>query len=87
VVLAGRAFLSNSQPDFVAISMPNGSYSLAEAARKRVTLRLACESERRKLGAMTQFEQSVKGWEFILSPIAVLIGGSLLVSLVTLGNQ
>jgi len=39
------------------------------------------ESERSDLGKKTQFAQSVRGWEFVTALIAVLLGGSLLVSL------
>lgn len=38
------------------------------------------ESEQNRLGRKTQFELSIRGWEFVSALIAVLIGGSLLIS-------
>ncbi len=38
------------------------------------------ESELKSLGRKTQFKQAIRGWEFLLALIAVLFGGSLLIS-------
>jgi len=37
------------------------------------------ESELKSLGRQTQFQQSIRGWEFLSALIAVLFGGSLLI--------
>src|SRR6266487_3920077 len=62
------------------ISKPHRRASQAYFTEQELKDMGVSESERRNLGTMTQFEQSRRGWEFISSLIAVLFGGSLLVS-------
>ena len=39
------------------------------------------DAERRDLGKKTQFKQCIRGWEYALALMAVLVGGALLVSI------